>query len=215
MTAMKYLILIRHGETEWNIQSRYQGQRDTELSAQGRAQAERLASRLADLRIDAIFSSPLLRTVATAEEVARNRATGVVPVPELIEINHGEWEGLTVEEVNRQFSALYATWHRDPQLVRFPGGESLGDVRARALPTLQQIVLTCKGDVALVCGHDAVNKVILAESLRLPLSEFWRVRQDPTCVNLLEVKAGDLCPVVINDSSHLGPLIRAGEHRAL
>ncbi|MBI4470989.1 MAG: histidine phosphatase family protein [Acidobacteria bacterium] len=212
---MKYIILVRHGETEWNTQGRYQGQSETELSPRGREQASALASRLADLPIDHFYSSPLHRTMATAEAVARTRRAEVTPVDELREVSHGLWEGLTVEEVKQRFGAAYHLWHREPDLVTFPQGESLADVQARAVPAIIRLATLPQIDVALICAHDAVNKVILAHSLRLPLSEFWRIRQDSTCVNLLEVRDGDLRPMVINDSSHLGPLIRAAEHRAL
>ncbi len=212
---MRYVILVRHGETEWNVQGRYQGRSETDLSARGRDQADRLAGRLAEVRIDSIFSSPLRRTMATAEAVARGRALRVVPVPELIEIGHGEWEGLTVEEVKQKFSGFWDAWQREPHLVQFPGGESLSEVRSRVVSALRRILRTDSAEIVLVCGHDAVNKVILIESLHLPLSEFWRIRQDSTCINLLEVSENDLRPVVINDSSHLGPLIRAAEHKAL
>ena len=212
---MKYIILVRHGETEWNLQGRYQGQSETDLSAAGHQQAELLARRLADTSIDAIFSSPLRRAMATAEAVAQGRKGEVVAVSDLIEISHGTWEGLTVEAVKRKFPEQYSLWHRSPVEVRFPGGESLEDLRARVLPAIQQIARLNSAEVALVCGHDAVNKVILADCFHLPLSEFWRIRQDSTCVNLLEVREDDLRPVAINDSGHLGPLIPAAEHRAL
>lgn len=212
---MRYIILVRHGETEWNVQGRYQGQSETVLSAAGREQAERLARRLAEVEIDAIYSSPLRRTMATAEEVVRGRHLEIVPMPELREISHGSWEGLTVEEIKRSFGPSYDLWHSQPHRVEFPGGESLDAVRARAWPAILQIARTATEDIALVCAHDAVNKVILAEALHLPLSEFWRIRQDSACVNLFEVEDGDLRPIVINDSSHMGPLIRSAEHRAL
>jgi len=128
------LLLVRHGESTWNAEGRYQGRKDPPLSARGALQAKALAERLSgsvDLRPNAIASSPLARARRTAETVAEKLACGVTIDERLIEISHGAWEGLLRTEIQRRWPDMMAAWRSAPDSVTFPGGESLADVQRR------------------------------------------------------------------------------------
>ncbi|MFA4835994.1 MAG: histidine phosphatase family protein, partial [Dehalococcoidia bacterium] len=133
---MARLILVRHGETEWNRLLKYQGQKDIELNKRGLWQAKQTAMRLAPERVDAIYSSDLKRAVKTAEIIAASLGmTGDIQrTPLLREMNFGDFEGLTFEEIDKHYQKIILdsmSWkHRSPDM-RAPNGESLSDVAAR------------------------------------------------------------------------------------
>lgn len=130
------IILVRHGETTWNIEGRYQGQEDTPLSERGLRQGHLLAEGLHHIPIDVCISSPLQRSYQTCKFCADLHKLPVATDERLLEINHGSWEGVLAPEIAKQFPQEFALWHTQPHLVQMPdGGESLEDVRSvRALP---------------------------------------------------------------------------------
>jgi probable phosphoglycerate mutase len=215
------ILLARHGETQWNVQGRTQGQGyDIPLSEVGRDQARQLGARLAGLSITRAVASPLLRARETAELAlgeAPERAGLLRFDPRLMEISHGAWEGLTAGEVRAAYPEIQRAWRETPEQVTLPGGESFAQVDARAWPAFQD---ACGGlgpeEVVLVVTHDAVNRAILCRVLGLPLARVWAFRQAPTCLNLLEGTDCDRLQVVrLNDASHLTPLFGEVVHRKL
>ncbi|HEY4582675.1 MAG TPA: histidine phosphatase family protein [Lysobacter sp.] len=211
------IILARHGETPWNAEGRYQGQEDIALSPVGEAQAAALALRLADVPISRAVASPLSRARRTAEIALGERAPMLGTDPGLMEIAHGEWEGLLASEIRTRDAERLAAWRDSPHDVLMPGGESLQHVLDRAWPALAR---ACEGlgdhDTLLVVAHDAVNRVLLCRALGLPLAHLWRFRQAPTTVNLLEGPSVDRLDVVrLNDCSHHTALFGEAVHRAL
>lgn len=212
------LLLARHGETPWNAEGRYQGQRDIALSANGEAQARALGGRLRDLPIDRAVSSPLARARRTAElALGADRASMLETDDGFLEIAHGEWEGLLHREVHERDPDRVRAWLEAPHEVHMPGGESLQLVLDRAWPALER---ACAGlgedDTLLVVAHDAVNRVLLCRVLGLALPRMWRFRQAPTTLNLLEGPTIDALEVVrLNDCSHHTPLFGEAVHRAL
>ena len=127
------IILVRHGETTWNIEGRYQGQEDTPLSERGLRQGHLLAEGLHHIPIDVCISSPLQRSYQTCKFCADLHKLPVATDERLLEINHGSWEGVLAPEIAKQFPQEFALWHTQPHLVQMPdGGESLEDVRKRA-----------------------------------------------------------------------------------
>lgn len=211
------IILARHGETPWNAEGRYQGQEDIALSAVGEAQAAALALRLRGLPIDRAVASPLGRARRTAEIALGDRAGMLSTDAGLLEIAHGEWEGLLASEIHARDSERLRAWREAPDTVLMPGGESLQQVLDRAWSALAR---ACEGleatDTLLIVAHDAVNRVLLCRILGLPLAGLWRFRQAPTTVNLLEGPAIDALEVVrLNDCSHHTALFGEAVHRAL
>jgi probable phosphoglycerate mutase len=214
------ILLARHGETPWNAEGRYQGQRDIPLSALGIAQAQALGERLREIPITRAVASPLVRARRTAELALGQARTELLTLDEgLQEIGHGDWEGLLASEIREHDPARLQAWREDPVSVVMPGegGESLRMVLERAWPAFER---ACEGlamyDNLLLVAHDAVNRVLLCRILGLPLSRLWSFRQAPTTVNLLEGASIDELEIVrLNDCSHHTSLFGEAVHRAL
>lgn len=212
------ILLARHGETQWNVEGRSQGQGfDIPLSETGRGQALALGARLAGLPIRRALASPLLRARQTAELALGDRAALLTCDDRLMEISHGLWEGLLPEEIRAAFPEIQKAWRETPDQVQLPGGESLQAVDARAWAAF---IEACAGlaeeDAVLIVTHDAVNRTLLCRILGLPLSRVWAFRQASTCLNLLEGPDLEHLQVVrLNDASHLTPLFGEVVHRKL
>jgi len=212
------ILLARHGETEWNATGRYQGQEDVELSPVGEAQAHALGERLRDVHIDRAVASPLSRALRTAQlALGRDRAALLHTDAGLMEIAHGEWEGLFAHEIRQRDPERLRAWREMPHDVLMPGGESLQHVLDRAWPALARACDGMRADeTLLVVAHDAVNRVLLCRVLGLPLQRLWSFRQAPTTLNLLEGPDVDHLDVVrLNDCAHHTPLFGEAVHRAL
>ena len=177
--GMTEIILARHGETDWNVAEVFRGRIDIELNETGMKQAELVAEYLRDLRIAAIYSSPLKRALKTAEMMASHHNLDVEIDPGLIDFDYGEWQGLSHEMVKDRYKELYAEWIKNPHQVKMPTGESLNDVRRRAASVVDSVVARYEGTVVLV-SHRVVNKVLICALLGLDNSHFWNIRQD-TC----------------------------------
>ena len=177
---MTKILLIRHGETEWNAAELFRGRADIALNENGIRQAERLAEYLKDKQIDAIYSSPLERARKTAEIIAGRHGLEVMSSGGLIDIDFGEWQGLSRQEVKDRYGEIYATWINHPDRVRFPGGESLGEVRERAQELVDKLVTEYEEETVALVSHRVVNKVLICTLLGLDDAHFWNIRQD-TC----------------------------------
>jgi probable phosphoglycerate mutase len=210
------IILARHAETDWNVEGRYQGRSfDIPLSISGRAQALSLGARLAHVSLTRIISSPLLRARQTVEVALGERSASLQTDENLVEIDHGSWEGRLDSEIRDEDAALRLAWRETPHLVTLPGGESLSDVMDRAWPAfLSACDELGQEDTVLIVSHDGVNRAILCRVLGLPLERVWSFRQAPTCLNLLEgPDPQHLAVVRLNDAAHLVPLFGEVVHR--
>lgn len=209
-------ILVRHGETTWNREGRYQGQIDTPLSDFGKWQGERVAAALKDIPIDACYSSPLSRSYDTAVMCARHHGLAVTADDRLLEINHGEWEGMLAGEVAARYPDLLEKWRTTVVDVRMPGGETIVDVRDRAMAAFRDYAARHAGQTVLVVAHDAVNKAVLCSILDIDLSHFWQVKQDNTCINVFEYQDNGCWRLVLmNSTAHLGFLFSGIEQKGL
>lgn len=181
---------------------------DIELSETGLKQAEAVAGALKAVKIDAIYSSPLKRSFVTAQMIAAHHHGEIIDEPAFNEIDHGFWEGLTVEEVNKEFGHLYQSWLQTPQKVKMPEGESLDEVRVRAINTFKKILAKHKdGETILIVAHDAINKMILLHALNLDNSHFWQIKQGNASIDVLEYKNGNFVVTLVNSTCHLGGVI--------
>lgn len=212
------ILLARHGETAWNAEGRYQGQEDIALSSVGEAQARALGERLRDVHIDRAVASPLSRARRTAELALGDERVGMLTTDAgLMEIAHGEWEGLLTSEIRERDPDRLRAWRETPHDVLMPQGESLQHVLDRAWPALER---AGRGlgvqETLLVVAHDAVNRVLLCRIMGLPLEKLWSFRQAPTTLNLLEGPDVDHLEVVrLNDCAHHTALFGEAVHRAL
>lgn len=197
------IYLLRHGETTWNIERRYQGALDSPLSAEGRDQSLRLREALRSVPVRAVYSSPLERALTTAEVIAQGFALPVIAVPDLAEIRVGEWEGLLVGEIEARYPEAAHHWYNTPHLARIPGGETIEELRARAVRATETIRRRHNGEHVMVVAHGGVNKTILLTALGAPLENYWRIRQHNACINLLEYEGDRVRVVVLNETIHL------------
>jgi len=182
------LLLVRHAETEWNRERRYQGWTDTPLSERGRAQAAAAGRLLARQALVAVWSSPLARAVETARAIAEPQGLPVSVSPAFMEMRFGDWEGLTVAEVTARFPEEYRQWADAPQLVARPGGETLADVRQRALAGLEELRLAYDGKTVCLVAHGVTARVLILEALGLGLERLWSLEVSPTGISELEFR---------------------------
>ncbi len=202
------LILVRHGETEWNVAEVFRGQIDIDLSQTGVNQAGLLAGYLSTSTIEAIYSSPLKRALKTAAAIARPHNLKVCVEPDLIDLNFGRWQGLSHEEVKKKYGELYATWIAHPEQVQMPDGEALDDVRKRVTRFIAKVIKKHRGTVIIV-GHRVVNKVMLCAALGLENSHFWKIRQDTCAISIFTYQNEQFILTRHNDISFLKPAARA------
>lgn len=200
---MTRVYLVRHGTTDWNKEEIFRGRLDCKLNETGQAEARALAEYFTDIPLQAIYSSPLSRAMETAQAVAEAKALQVVPHPEFIDIDFGEWQGLPLKEVREKYSELYRLWRERPEAIHFPGGENLARVRARAWEGLQKVIRENPDKTALILSHRVVTKVLICTVLGLDDSHFWHIKQDTTAVNCIEYNRGFFVTSLINDTCHL------------
>jgi phosphoserine phosphatase len=212
------VLVVRHGETPWNREGRYQGRTDIALSDEGRAQVARLGARLAGVTIARAIASPLGRARATAEAIVGERVALELDAG-LLEISHGAWEGQLASDVERAHAEMFGVWRTAPgrDAPAGPGAETLGDVEARAWPVLARLCNQLGPDeTGLIVAHDAVNRVLICRVLGLPLERVWTFRQAPASLNVLAGPSLDALQVVrLNDSEHSSPMLGEHTHRAL
>jgi probable phosphoglycerate mutase len=201
---MTLVILVRHGQTEWNRVERFRGQADVPLDETGLAQAEATARRIAsEWGPVAVYCSPLSRAVRTAEAIARQFGLPVQTHPGLTDIDYGQWQALTPDEARRRWPDMVDAWCRTPELAQIPGGETLDDLRTRTMDTLRGLAARHSGETVVLVGHTVVNRVILLAALGLGNDRFWHLRQDTCAINVLEVEGDDYTLVTMNDTCHL------------
>ena len=201
---MKRLFLVRHGETDWNREGRFQGRMDVPLNDAGLRQAEAAACALKGTPFDRILSSGLSRALQTARPLARTIPGVEIEIDDdLSEIAHGLWEGRTAGEVEAVFPGALVQWHTNPQTVVMPQGESLEDVGDRAWPALMRIARG-EGETIAIFSHDAVLKVLLMKVLDCPLSSFWRFQLANGSITLLELGDRGWRIPLMGETGHLG-----------
>lgn len=185
------LYLVRHGETTWNLQSRFQGWSDNPLSPRGEEQARELAEQLHSVPFDAAYSSGLIRARRTAEIVLQGRDLDITPIDELREHGIGDLDGLTEVEIRGKYPGILETMRDDPTHFRPPNGETLQEVQDRCWPHLMRIAEKHQGENVILVAHHSVNKSLLCKMLNMPLTSFKILRQPPCTVSILEIR-GDL-----------------------
>lgn len=205
------ILLVRHGETQWNREQRFQGRRDIPLNATGVEQAIKVAEFLADQPLQLAFSSPLKRPWATADAICNNHGNLILrPIPDLQEISHGDWEGKLQSEIEVEYPGKLEQWQRDPASVQMPNGENLNQVWKRTRLAWQEILTTTEAQfpegTAVVVAHDAINKAVICQLFDLSPKAFWTFKQGNGAVTVIDYPEGkDGAPVlrVLNITTHL------------
>ncbi len=197
--------LVRHGETDWNIEKKCQGFSDIPLNETGRQQAGAIAKCLSGVQVQAVYSSTLVRARETAEAVSRHHGVAVQTTDAFRELNQGEFEGLRIGELVQRHGDFLRRWMDDPADLRLPGGESLRDVQTRAWAGLGKVVESHSDGNVVVVAHNLCNAALLCRVMKLDLSDFRRIHQDVGGINLVEFGGRWPHPVVLrlNDTCHL------------
>ncbi|MBE9029505.1 histidine phosphatase family protein [filamentous cyanobacterium LEGE 11480] len=206
------LLLVRHGETQWNREGRFQGQIDIPLNENGKVQGAQAGEFLKDVTIDAAVSSSMSRPKETAELILQHHPQVVLETTDqLWEISHGLWEGKLESEINADYPGLLKEWQTKPEVVQMPEGENLDDVWQRAVKGWDAIAQAAKpGTTTLVVAHDAINKAILCYLAGLPASSFWNFKQGNGAVSVIDYNYGaDAAPMIraANITTHLGGVL--------
>lgn len=202
---MAKLVLARHGETLWNVDKVFRGRADVDLDEVGIKQAELMGKYLTSWELEAIYCSPLRRALDTANIVARYQKVAVWIAEGLIDFDYGQWQSLPEQVVKRLYPDLLNEWHSDPHKVRMPGGESLEDVRRRAVEVVNDILSRHQGSVLFV-SHRVVIKVFICYLLGLDNSHFWNINQDVGGITIFDYADGRFVLTRHNDTSHLREL---------
>ncbi len=201
---MTRFILVRHGQTEWNRIEHFRGRVDVPLNDVGLAQAAVTGRRIAaKWQPTAVYTSPLSRAAVTAQAIAAPFDLPVTPLDGLADIHYGDWQGLTPEEARARWPDLLHAWYTAPATVRIPGGESLADLRDRAMAAIRALTSAHADETIVLVSHTVVNRVILLAVLGLGNDRFWRLRQDNCAINVFEAEEGDYTLVSMNDTCHL------------
>lgn len=200
---MTTLFLVRHGRTGWNKEQIFRGHKDVPLDEVGREEALLVGERLKGEGIRGVFSSPLSRARETALAVAQFHKIEVQVLAGLNDLNFGEWEGLSRQEVEERYPDLYEQWQKTPDRVIFPGGEGLDAVSSRAMGAVKDIINRHPQEAVALVSHRVVLKVLICALLGLDNSHFWNIAQDITAINCFHHRNGTWVVNFLNDTCHL------------
>jgi len=187
------------------VEEVFRGRIDIELNETGLRQAELLAEYLSHIKMDAVYSSPLKRALKTAEMITSYHKFNVEIAPGLIDFDYGNWQGLAHQEVKDKYKELYAEWINSPDQVKMPTGESLSDVRERAMGVVSDVIARHEGIVVLV-SHRVVNKVLICALLGLDNSHFWNIRLDTCGITTFTYENKRFVLTEHNNTSYLKPI---------
>jgi alpha-ribazole phosphatase len=172
---MTQLCLIRHGQTDWNLEGRYQGQSDVPLNEKGFEQARSLVGQLDGRSFAAIFSSDLMRARQTAEHIAKDLGLTVQIEPRLREINQGEWEGVLVDDIKARYAEIWSQRTMDPANVRPPGGETVREVAERVSAALDDISRLFPNGQVLIVSHGLSIATAICRDKGIPVGQAYTV----------------------------------------
>lgn len=198
------VLLIRHGETEWNKSGRFQGCTDIPLTDEGRYQAEKLAKRL-DGNYDIIYSSPLSRALETARIINRDYDQKIVMEDNIREVNFGQWEGLTKKQIEENFKSMFDSWINDKKRGNIIGGDkSILSASLRARDCILKIVQDNRDKTIIIVAHGGIIKAGLIGIFGWDMTMYHKIALGNTCINKIVFK-DDMTPILcsLNDNCHL------------
>ncbi len=201
---MKKIYLVRHGESQWNIVKKIQGQKDIPLTNRGIKQAHLIGNRLVGEKIDRIYSSDLERAYITAKIIGDKMGLKVVPMEEFREIAFGIWEGLTDDEMVENFHREMEIWRSNPEKLNIEGAETLEILQIRAMKGIEKIIQENKDDHnLLVVSHNATIKTIILGLLGMDLTHFKNLTIGNVGLTIIEFREYNPVLKVLNDTCHL------------
>jgi len=197
------LLLVRHGETELNSSLRYWGSTDVALSELGLRQAERLRTRLATEHLDCVYSSDLKRSALTAKTIAFTRGLEVITCPKLREIDFGQIEGLTFDQISQFYPEIVRLWMEQAAELRYPGGESITELEYRVGLFRKRLDKHNRGETVLIVAHSGVLRTLACQLLNLEARQRWQMRLDLASVTIIDIHRKTVVLTALNDVSHL------------
>lgn len=200
---MTKVLFVRHGETNWNIEGRCQGNVDVPLSPIGQAQAASVAERLASKKIAAIYSSDLSRASETATAIAEKHSLPVQIAPALREIAFGDWEGNRFAELKDKHPDIMQIFNDRPGDVRIPNAETLSQVQDRAYRTVLDVVEKHADETIIIVSHGVALRTILCAALDVDLNKAWSFKLKNTAISTLVFHEDKIFLSSINDAHHL------------
>lgn len=201
------LILIRHGHVEGIHPERFRGRIDLPLTELGRKQAAVTAKFVASQwPAAAIYASPLVRCMDTAQAIGETQGLVVQKLPLLVDIDYGKWQGRTRDDVKAAEPERFNSWMAQPHLTIIEDAETLQDVQARLARALDQMRKAHPEGTVIAVAHDSTNRVFLALALDLPLSRYWHLQQDPCAINVLRFHRDGCRVATVNGTAHLSRL---------
>ena len=203
---MTSIYLVRHGQTAWNKEEIFRGRTDIPLDETGLKQAELAGEYFKAMVIQGVYSSPLSRAWQTAEPIALFQNLKAQPIEGIIDMSFGNWEGHALQEIERIDPETYRQWREEPHLAKLPGGESLDDVRFRAMAALEWVIKKHPEGSVVLISHRVVNKVLICGILGIDNSHFWQIAQDTAAINLIQYKKGRYILSLMNETCHLKSL---------
>lgn len=199
------LIFVRHAEAEGNKIRRFHGWTDSEITEKGRLQASRVAERLKDVDIDIVYSSSLKRTLQTASYISSVKNLPVNTSDSLKEINGGEWEDLTWEELQQRWPDAYHTWDNNPHAHVMPNGESMQEFQDRLMEEVMSIIKENEGKNICIVTHGTAIRAMICRFRACTLEEMINVAWcDNTAITIIDYEYGVFSTVVEGDATHLG-----------
>ena len=206
---MTKILLIRHGHVDGIKPERFRGRAPLDLTELGRAEVQAVARRVAGAwQPSKIYTSPMGRCIATGAAIAKASDAPTEVCDDLTDIDYGAWQFKTFDEAKRENPALFAAWFATPHLIRFPNGESLQDLAARAANALRLVLARHPDDTIVLVGHDSVNRALLMQLIDQPPSAYWRIAQSPCCLNEIDITGGKISVQRVNETAHLEALAR-------
>lgn len=200
---MLRIFLIRHGETEWNRQNRLQGHTDVKLSPEGILQAKLLAEHTPFKHVDEIYSSDLSRAFDTAGIIAERFNLTVKLMPELREMNYGDWEGRFISELVAESPKDFGKFFTDPERCHPPHGETFLECQARVMIGIRDIIANHDNQNVIVVSHGAAIRLIIGAALDIPIHKIWAISQFNMALSVLRVDDGKFTVELINSTEHL------------
>tara|TARA_A100001388_G_C28736876_1_gene484608 strand:- start:662 stop:1471 length:810 start_codon:yes stop_codon:yes gene_type:complete len=214
------IFLVRHGETDWNKEGRFQGQINVPLNNNGKNQAQKASKYLNEIDFNKAFSSSMDRPFETAKIILQNKSNiAITKIENLVEISHGLWEGKLENEIKEQWPELLKNWHEKPEDVIMPEGECIGEVSKRSVKAWEEICLGQKNkDLTLLVAHDAVNKTLICNILGIDFSNIWMIKQGNGGISIIDIfddPNKDNVISALNITTHLGGVLDSTASGAL
>jgi phosphoserine phosphatase len=203
-TQSTTIVLVRHGHVPGITPARFRGRTEIELTERGVHEARSTAEWIGRVwRPTIVYTSPLKRCIDTGNPIARQCNVNAEVLHYLDDLDYGDWQWKTHDAVAAEWPVMYRRWQMTPHFVRFPNGESLQELLARAADAVRVALERHPAQTIVMVGHDSVNRALLMYILDLPLSAYWKFGQDPCAINEIYLAPDRAVVVSLNQTAHL------------